>query len=177
MTLTVRIPVFETERLTLREPRMSDVDAFTAFLQSDRAAFVGGGAHRTSIDCARAFGNMAGQWVLRGYGPLVFTLRDGTPIGSGGPWFPRTWPEPEFGWTLWSGDHEGHGYVTEAMTCLRDWTFANTDLKTLVSYIDPDNHASQRVAQRLGGYHDPDAPPPDSDPIVIYRFDASRVTA
>jgi RimJ/RimL family protein N-acetyltransferase len=115
---------------------------------------------------------MAGQWVLRGYGPLVFTLRDGTPIGSGGPWFPRTWPEPEFGWTLWSGEHEGHGYVTEAMTSLRDWTFAHTELKTLVSYIDPDNHASQRVAQRLGGRHDPDAVAPDDDPIVIYRYDA-----
>jgi RimJ/RimL family protein N-acetyltransferase len=164
------IPTLNTERLTLREPRMTDVDAFTTFIQSDRARFVGGGAHRTPQDSARSFGHMAGLWVLRGYGPFIFTLKDGTPIGSGGPWFPKTWPEPEFGWTLWDKTHEGHGYVTEAMTALRDWTFTHTKLTTLVSYIEPDNHASLRLAARLGGVIDPKATPPDDDPVVIYRF-------
>ncbi len=172
---TINIPTLETTRLTLRAQQMEDTDLMTAFLQSDRAYFVGGGAHRTPLDCARAFGNLAGQWVLRGYGPLVLTLKDGTPIGSGGPWFPRTWPEPEFGWTLWSADYEGKGYMTEAMSALRDWTFANTDLQTLVSYIDPENHASQRVAARLGGVIDPNATPPDDDPTVIYRFHKGAV--
>jgi RimJ/RimL family protein N-acetyltransferase len=39
-----------------------------------------------------------------------------------------------------------------------------------VSYIDPENLASQKVAQRLGGVIDPNATPPDDDPTVIYRF-------
>jgi RimJ/RimL family protein N-acetyltransferase len=166
----VNIPTLHTTRLTLREPRMSDVDPFTGFIQSERARFVGGGAHRTPQDSARSFGHMAGLWVLRGYGPFIFTLHDGTPIGSGGPWFPKTWPEPEFGWTMWDVKYEGQGYATEAMTTLRDWTFANTGLSTLVSYIDPENLASQKVAQRLGGVIDPNATPPDDDPVVIYRF-------
>jgi RimJ/RimL family protein N-acetyltransferase len=165
------IPTLQTERLTLRAPQMDDVEPFTAFLQSERAHFVGGGAHRTSHDCTRAFGHLAGLWVLRGFGPFVWTLKDGTAIGAGGPWFPKTWPEPELSWSLWSADYEGHGYVTEAMAALRDWTFANTALDTLVSYIDPDNHASQRVAARLGANIDALATPPDDDPVVIYRFD------
>ena len=167
---TLHIPTLQTTRLTLRAPHMSDVDPFTTFLQSDRAQYVGGGTHRTPYDCIRAFGHMAGLWVLRGYGSFILTLKDGTPIGSAGPWFPKTWPEPEFAWSLWAANHEGQGYATEAMTTLRDWTFATTGLTTLVAYIDPENLASRRVAQRLGGVIDPNATPPDDDPVVIYRF-------
>ncbi len=169
MTL-LQIPTLHTDRLTLRAPRMADVDPFTSFLQSDRAHFVGGGTHRTAYDCTRAFGHIAGLWVLRGFGSFILTLKDGTPIGAAGPWFPKTWPEPEFAWSLWQARHEGQGYVTEAMTTLRDWTFATTGLSTLVSYIDPENRASQKVAQRLGGVIDPNATPPDDDAAVIYRF-------
>lgn len=170
MTLSLTIPVFETPRLTLREPRMTDVAAFTAFIKSDRAVFVGGGPHRTDFDCARSFGHLAGGWVLRGYGPFVFCLPDGTPIGHGGPWFPAHWPEPEFGWCLWSADYEGQGYVTEALRRLIDWTFNDVGLPTAVAYIDPGNAASIRVAEALGGVEDAGATPPDDDPIRIFRF-------
>ena len=166
------IPVFETARLTLREPRMTDLAAFTAFLKSDRAQFVGGGAHRTDFDCGRSFGHLSGLWLLRGYAPHVFCLKDGTPIGHGGPWFPAHWPEPELGWCLWSADHEGKGYVTEALRRLMTWTFTTLGLTTAVSYIDPGNDASVRVAEALGGRPDPDATPPDADPVLIYRYHA-----
>lgn len=169
---TLTIPVFETARLVLREPRMSDLGAFTAFLQSDRARFVGGGPHRTEFDSARSFGHIAGGWVLRGYGPHVFCLSDGTSIGHGGPWFPAHWPEPEFGWCLWSDEHEGQGYVTEAMRTLLDWAFTGLGLPTAVSYIDPGNDASAHVARALGGALDPKATPPDTDPVLIYRYTA-----
>ena len=42
--LTPDIPVIETERLVLREPREDDMPASTAFIASERASFVGGGA-------------------------------------------------------------------------------------------------------------------------------------
>ena len=41
-TLSVDIPVLKTERLILREPRLADLDAVTAFGASDRAQYVGG---------------------------------------------------------------------------------------------------------------------------------------
>jgi len=164
------IPVFHTARLTLREPRMEDVPAFAAFLHSDRARFVGGPG-RTLFDSARAFGHMAGMWVLRGYGPHVICLKDGTAVGHGGPWFPHVWPEPELGWCLWDGAHEGKGYVTEAMAALRDWAVRDLKVASLVSYIDPGNHASRRVAERLGAVIDPGAALPDSGhDAVVYRY-------
>jgi RimJ/RimL family protein N-acetyltransferase len=167
-TVSLEIPVFETARLTLREPRMTDVDPFAAFLASERSRFVGG--PRTLADSARALGHFAGLWLLRGYGPHVFCLKDGTPIGHGGPWFPRVWAEPEFGWCLWSAEHEGKGYVTEALRRLMDWSFSTLVLSTAVSYVDPDNLASVRVARALGGVEDPGATPPDDDPVVIFRY-------
>jgi RimJ/RimL family protein N-acetyltransferase len=167
--LPLSIPVLRTERLVLRAPQMSDLPAFTAFLQSDRAVFVGGGAHRTAFDCARSFGHLAGGWVLRGFGPHVWCLADGTPIGHGGPWFPALWPEPELGWCLWDAAHEGQGFATEAMQALLPWAMSLPGLASPVSYIDPGNAASIRLAERLGARLDPGATPPDDDPVLIFR--------
>ncbi len=79
---------------------------------------------------------------------------------------------PNFGWCLWSSAHEGQGFVTEALRRLMDWTFTTLGLTTAVSYIDPGNDASVRVAMALGGTPDPDATPPDPDPVLIYRYHA-----
>lgn len=164
------IPVFRTARLTLREPRMEDVPAFAAFLHSDRAKFVGGPG-RTLFDSARAFGHMTGLWQLRGYGPHVVCLPDGTAIGHGGPWFPYVWPEPEIGWCLWDGAFEGQGFMTEAMGFLRDRAIRDLRLPSLVSYIDPANAASRALAERLGGRLDPDAATPEGGhDAVVYRY-------
>ena len=168
---TVTIPTFKTERLILRAPMMADVEPFAAFLHSDRARYLGGPG-RTYFDSARAWGHATGLWVLRGFGPHTFCLRDGTPIGHGGPWFPAVWPEPEFGWSLWDGAHEGKGYVTEAMRALMPWAWEKLGLSTAVAYIHPDNAASKRVAAVLGGVLDPEAAWPEGDPALVFRFHA-----
>jgi RimJ/RimL family protein N-acetyltransferase len=100
----------------------------------------------------------------------VWTLRDGTPIGHGGVWFPRIWPEPEFGWTLWRGTYEGRGLASEAMRRLMTWAWTGLGLSTAVAYITAGNLASERVAQRLGGWHDTGARTPDATPTQVYRF-------
>ena len=165
------IPTFETERLVLRAPEMADGDRLADFLASARAHFVTAGQPPDYRAATRAFGHMAGLWVLRGYGPHIWTLKDGAVIGHGGPWYPATWPEPEFGWVLYSAEYEGNGYVTEAMTRLMTWAWGDLAFKTCVAYVDPANHASQSVAKRLGGALDMDAPNPfDDDPIDVWRF-------
>lgn len=152
MTCAVTIPTLETDRLILRAPLVSDFDIFAAFMETDRTKYIGG-----SMDlrgAARIWGNFAGQWVLRGYGSFVACLRDGTPIGGVGLWHPMNWPEPEFGWTLWSPDHEGHGYITEAMRRIMPWAWGVIGTNTAVSFIDAPNAASAGVAQRLGAQID-----------------------
>ena len=56
--------------------------------------------------------------------------------------------EPELGY-LFRPAAEGHGYATEAATALRDHAFSTLRMDRLVSYIDPANRRSQRVAERL----------------------------
>lgn len=157
MNMTVDIPTLETERLILRPPKSEDTEAFIGLYASDRAKFIGGpNTDRRAV--SRAFGHIAGLWVLRGYSSFVAEVKggDGSPVGSLGPWHPYTWPELEFGWTLWSDDHEGKGYVTEAMRTLIPWTWERTGLDTAISIIDDGNDASVRVAEALGATFDAD---------------------
>ncbi|MFG5383750.1 GNAT family N-acetyltransferase [Yoonia sp. R2-816] len=163
------IPTLTTERLTLRVPKLEDFPVFEAYLRSDRSQYVGGPiTDRATI--SHALGHVTGLWILRGYSSFTACLHDGTVIGMFGPWYPITWPEPEFGWSLWDERFEGEGYVTEAMRVLIPWTWQRTDLKTVVAHIHPDNAASMRVAERLGATVDPAAQPPNDKPTVTYRF-------
>lgn len=162
-------PTLTTERLTLRVPTLDDLPHFADFLGNERSTFLGGPIHDAKT-ISRAFGHFTGLWILRGYSAFVATLRDGTPIGTVGPWFPTTWPEPEFGWTLWDARQEGQGYIAEAMQTIMPWSWNTLCLKTAVAYIAPGNAASINVAQRLGGLVDPNAPLPDEEPTVVYRF-------
>jgi len=163
-------PTLTTDRMMLRVPHLDDLPHFTAFARSERARFVVGSAGTDDKALGRAFGHVAGLWLLRGYSAFTACLHDGTPLGFVGPWYPSAWPEPEFGWALWNGNHEGKGYVTEAMHTLLPWTWSHLGLSSCVAYIDPENTASIAVAQRLGGQIDHDAPTPGNDPDLVYRF-------
>jgi RimJ/RimL family protein N-acetyltransferase len=97
------------------------------------------------------------HWTLFGFGGLMVDVREtGETIGevaiNNGP----TFPETEIGWMLYEGA-ERKGFATEAAMALREWAYRANLLKTLVSYIDPENSASIRLAERLGAVPDHDA--------------------
>ena len=156
-------PVIETGRLSLRAPELRDFDGFAAFLGSDRARHVGGPVERPHA--WRAYCHLVGHWPLRGYGPFVFERR-GVAIGHGGPWRPEGWPEVEIGYCLWDGAHEGQGLALEAMRAARGhaWSIGLTEL---VSYVEPANAASIRLAERLGAARDDEARRPDARDLVF----------
>ena len=164
-------PTLQTPRLTLRMPRMTDFPAYAAFLASDRAKGVGG-----PLKVSGAWGYFCHDtalWDLVGHGALMMDLTvSGDHVGSisvnSGPLFPET----EIGWMVYDG-HTRKGYATEAAAAVRDWAFATRGLPTLVSYIDPENAASRRVAERLGATLDTAAPRPDPDDLV-YRHKQTR---
>ena len=163
-------PVLQTERLTLRAPRMSDYPVFEAFFCSDRARYIGGPGTRRSA--WRAFAHVTGMWALKGCGSFVFADRaTDAPLGMTGPWVPEDWPEPELGWTVWSSGAEGKGFAYEAARAARDYAFDVLGWRTAVSYIDPDNARSISLAERLGAVRDDAAPRPDDDepPSLVYR--------
>ncbi|WP_246710116.1 GNAT family N-acetyltransferase [Martelella soudanensis] len=160
------IPVIETERLRLRRLDFADWPAYFAFLASERARYMSG-PH--SAETAWAFFcNDIAQWSLFGHGALMFEDRDtGATLGQvalcQGPLF----PELELGWFVYDGA-EGKGYVLEAAAAMRDWGFEALGIAECVSYIDPENTRSIRLAERLGARLDPDAPAPHPATLV-YR--------
>lgn len=160
-------PNLTTARLVLRPLTMADFPAYRRFVTSHRARFMGG-----PHDAAKAwdwFCNDTAQWVLLGMGALIVTLR-GRAIGQVALCHGPIFPEPQLGWFLFDGADEGQGFATEAAAALRDWAWGHSDLATIVSYIDPANAGSIRVAERLCGVSDPDAATPDTAVGLVYRY-------
>jgi RimJ/RimL family protein N-acetyltransferase len=160
-------PTLHTARLVLRPMVMGDFGAYAAFLATDRARHMGG-----PYDLRGAWGMFCHDialWALAGHGALMIDTEAGETVGQVGVNAGPLFPECELGWLLYAGQ-EGRGYATEAATALRDWAFAVRGLPTLVSYMDPANLASARVAERLGARLDPDAArQPGDEADLVYR--------
>jgi RimJ/RimL family protein N-acetyltransferase len=151
--MTIIIPTLETERLILRAWRADDYAPIADFYANDpNAKFVGG--PQVAIDTWRRFAAIVGHWQLKGFG--LFALEEkssGAWIGWCGLWNPPEFPEIEMGYAL-AAPFRGKGYILEAATRVRAHAFDTVKLATLVSYINPANAPSQRVAVRLGAKRD-----------------------
>ena len=162
------IPTLQTARLILRAPVFADFPAYAALMASPRAIHMGG-----PFDIRAAWGMFASDlamWPLFGHGALMIEIAaSGQCVGQVGLNHGPLFPEKELGWLLYDG-FEGQGFAGEAAAALRDWAFGVLGLPTLVSYVDPHNTASRRVAERLGGRLDPEAPKQDPEDLVFrYR--------
>jgi len=147
--LAVDIPILETERLILREPREGDLDAVAAFMGSDRSRFIGGPADRQGA--WRVLLTGIGHWMLRGYG--YWTVEDratGAVAGRVGVVFHAVdWPEPELGWHIYDG-FEGRGIAEEAARAARAGVARHMGLTRVISLVARENARSRRLAERLG---------------------------
>ncbi|NDW45267.1 GNAT family N-acetyltransferase [Ruegeria sp. PrR005] len=152
--MTLSIPVIETENLILRGPRESDFEAFAAFGASERSRFVGGPFPRF-----RSWGGFLatyGHWALRGYGMWMVEERaTGATAGRIGFIFNDGWDEPELGWHIFDG-FEGKGYAYQAAHAARAHGAQHFGLDGVISYIDPANTRSLRLAERLGAQYERD---------------------
>ena len=163
------IPEPHTERLTLRAPTRHDWPFFLALLESERAGYMGG--PYSAEGAGGAFCHGIALWSLYGVGALSIELRDtGQWIGQVEINQGLRFPEAELGWQI-IAEAEGEGFASEAASALRDWTFKNRTFKSLVSYIDPENLPSIRLAERLGAELDHSAKPQDPTDLV-YRHRA-----
>ena len=160
--------IIETDRLLLREPLLEDWPYFAELMTSARARYIGG---PFSLGSAwGVFCHGIALWQLFGVGNLSIELRKtkqylGQIEINQGPRF----PEPELGWQL-NAEAEGKGYAFEAAIAMRDWAFHKRRLKTLVSYIDPNNSRSIHLAERLGAKIDECACKQDPDDLIYRHF-------
>ncbi len=164
-------PLLETPRLTLGAHSRGGFEAFRATQTSDRMQF--GDGRLTNMEAWNAYTSEAGSWVIDGIGYWTVTRKDtGEPVAFVGLLHPPHFPEIELGW-MTTAEGEGKGYAFEAARAARDWAFGPRGLDTLVSYIDPANVRSIRLAERLGATIDMDARDP-GDGGLVYRHASPR---
>lgn len=154
--LAAAVPAIETPRLRLRAPRIADFGAYAAIATTERAAYIGG--PMTRGEAWLDFNQMVAGWLLRGHGVWSVARRDdGVLLG----FLPLAHefgdPEPELGF-LFVAAAEGQGYAREAAEAARAFAFDELGWDSVVSYVDPANARSVRLAERLGAVPGPETP-------------------
>lgn len=161
-----QIPTLETRRLVLRGPEPGDYPDFKATFTSYRARFMGGPLN--PYEAWMLYAAEIGHWEIRGYGMwMIHDKETDETYGMAGGWKPAKWPEAEIAWVIWP-DKGGKGYALEATHAVRDYLYTEAGWDGAVSYIDPMNLDSIRLAERLGAVKDHDAPTIDGNDAV-YR--------
>ncbi len=169
---TQNIPILETKRLILRGPEAQDYPDFKATFSSYRSRFMGGALN--PYEAWMLYAAEIGHWNIRGYGMWMIHDREtDRTLGMAGGWFPAKWPEREIAWIIWPNE-SGHGYALEATHAVRKHLYANGDWDGAVSYIDPKNLDSIRLAERLGCVKDKEAATIDGNDAV-YRHPSPDV--
>ena len=160
------IPVIETERLVLRGPEPEDYPNFKHTFSSYRSRFMGGPLN--AYETWMLYAAEIGHWQIRGYGMWMIHDREtDATLGMAGGWKPAAWPEAEIAWIIWP-ETAGRGYALEATHAARRYFYNTLGWDGAVSYLDPKNLDSIRLAERLGAKKDADAPTVDGDD-VCYR--------
>jgi RimJ/RimL family protein N-acetyltransferase len=143
--------VLQTDRLTLRMLRESDLDGYAEMCADPEVMrYLGTGQTFTRAESWRSLALMVGHWHLRGYGNWAVEERaTGAFVGRLGCWNPEGWPGLEVGWTLrrafW-----GRGYAAEGGRAALRYAFEELRQPAVLSLIRPGNDRSVRVALAVG---------------------------
>jgi RimJ/RimL family protein N-acetyltransferase len=174
----------ETERLVLRVPEESDVDAWAdMYAQPAVQRWL---RARSREQVAEYIRSIRERHDADGFGLLAAVRKeDGRVIGRAGMlvWDERTWTpttlrdagahgEVEIGWAL-HPDVWGRGYATEASIACRDYVLGRVR-ERVVALIDPDNVRSIAVAERLGLAHERDVLRNGETPTRLYAVERKR---
>jgi ribosomal-protein-alanine N-acetyltransferase len=145
--------VIETTRLILRHPVMDDLGDYFALYSDPEITRYIPDAPRNLEETREEV-----EWHLNGHPRhpelgLWATVHKPTGrfIGRCGllPWTIDEVDEVEVAYTI-ARDLWGQGLATEAARAIRDYAFERLGLSRLVSLIEPENIASQRVAAKMG---------------------------
>lgn len=144
--------MLETSRLILRAMRAEDTGALLRIFADPRVMAAFGAAPFDRPQMERWVRRNLDHQTAHGYGLFSVILKEnGLLIGDCGLELIEVADAPaaELGYDLRS-DHWGRGLATEAAAAVRDYAFATLALPRLVSLIREGNHASRRVAEKVG---------------------------
>ena len=160
----------ETERLVLRPMSIDDLDVLAGFYSDPEVMrYLGAGRTLDRDEAETSLRRLLRNFELDGFGQLALErTADGEVIGRCGflVWdVPTLTPttereatgltELEIGYAL-GRDFWGQGYATEAATAVRDQALGPMGRTRLIAFVRPENHASARVAEKLGMRHERD---------------------
>ena len=146
------IPTLITERLRLRLLRGSDFEDYAAlYADPEVTRFISNNGE--TWDRGRSWRHMAfavGHWQLQGAGIWVVEEKgNGAFVGVIGFWEPATWPGFELAGHL-ARRFWGQGYASEGARAAMAYAFNTLRRERLISLVNPANHASIRVVERIG---------------------------
>lgn len=165
--------ILETERLWLRRPVPADVDALWALYQQPDV-------HRHIPDAPRSREETEEEvaWFVNGHPDhaqlgLWSTINkaDRRCIGRCGllPWTLDGVFEVEVAYMI-DPAYWGQGLASEAARAIRDYGFGALGYTRLICLIEAENHASMRVAQKLGMAFERDAQDDQYGPYQIWSM-------
>ncbi|MES1244417.1 MAG: GNAT family N-acetyltransferase [Acidobacteriota bacterium] len=144
------IPILETKRLRLRPFCADDFDDYAAMRADPEVARFLSGEAWPPERAWRHLAYVVGQWKLEDPGMWAVEHRETAAfLGMVGFTGPTHWPGFELAWTL-ARRWWGHGYATEGASAALTYAFEVLERDRVISLIDPGNHRSIRVAERLG---------------------------
>lgn len=150
------MPPADTAHLRFREMTVADLDQLAALL-GDPAVMRYYPAPKTREEAAAWIAWNQRNYAEQGYGLWAIETHEGRFVGDCG----LTWqqvngvPKLEVGYHVRTAE-QGLGYATEAAAACRDYARDQTSAEELVAIIHPGNHASRRVAEKVGMRPAPD---------------------
>lgn len=148
----------ETERLLLRNWQTSDLNCYltlstdvgyNCFTQPGRFLV------RSAEEAVKRVQERITLFDERGLGKFpVFLKLSGEFVGTCGmePYLLEGQPEVEMGYRLCL-KHWGRGYATESAAAILRYGFGDLGLKRIIAYALPQNAASLKVLEKLGGLY------------------------
>ena len=168
-------PTLQTERLILRPVEAQDFDAWAGFCaDAETMEFLGGVQPRAVA--WRGFLSSAGAWVIQGFSMFSVVERSsGAWVGRVGTIHPEGWPGTEVGWGI-VRERWGRGYAGEAAMAAMDWAADHLGWSEIIHTIANDNHASCRVATKLGStiLRRGTLPPPINEELDVWGQTADQ---
>jgi RimJ/RimL family protein N-acetyltransferase len=150
------IPAVDTERLTLRGPRLEDFEESFAMWGDPRVTRYIGGKPSTREEMWSRLLRYVGHWDLLGFGFWVVREKaTGRFVGEVGladfrrECAPSLGAAKEAGWALAPWAH-GKGFATEAVRAALGWAESQFGPERVVCIIDPGNEPSVNVARKCG---------------------------
>ncbi|SEN35645.1 GNAT family N-acetyltransferase [Lihuaxuella thermophila] len=170
--------MIETKRLQFRPYQWTDLDFLASlWANPDVVRYIGNGKTK-NIEEIRA---LFPAWVKRsqsGFGLQVAVLKEsGEPIGHAG--LIRQEVDGKHEWEIgyWlAKKYWGQGFATEAALGFRDHAVQQLGISRVISIIQPANHASIHVAQKIGMVKEKETIF-RSVPVLIYSLETSSKTS